>query len=92
MTDASGDGRERLLKGHRVQVLQEAVQVPVGRLPVRQTAPEPSRGDVGEPEVQMVRADDGTIQQITIRCTCGRQTTLQCEYLTQGDADEKHAS
>jgi hypothetical protein len=74
----------RLLKQDQVTLGQTAARVPAGQLP-RPTRPpaEPH----GEPEVHLTRADDGTVIQITVRCPCGRETTLQCQYPDQGETD-----
>ena len=80
---------KKVLKAHQVLLGPEAVEVPVGRLDVRPaSAPAPE----GEPEIDVQRAEDGTVRAIQVRCPCGRVTTLQCEYFEQGGKNESKDS
>ncbi|MCK4282844.1 MAG: hypothetical protein KAX44_00900 [Candidatus Brocadiae bacterium] len=79
----------KVLKAREVLLGQEAVEVPVGTLDVRlASAPVPE----GEPEIEVERAEDGTVRAIQVRCPCGRVTTLQCEYSEQGGENESKDS
>ncbi len=81
--------RKKVLKAHEVLLGQEAIEVPVGRLDVRPaSAPVPE----GELEIEVERAEDGTVRAIQVRCPCGRVTTLQCEYFEQGGQNESKDS
>jgi hypothetical protein len=91
MAQGSSAERARVLKRGQVVFGGGTAKVPVGGLPRgRLLAANAETG--GEPEVNVVRGADGTIEQITLRCPCGRETTLQCEYPAQGEKDEDAAS
>ena len=80
-------GRDGLLKEQKVSLGEQAVKVPVGQVP-RKTQ-RMTGADAGpQAEVKTVRGEDGTVRQITVRCPCDREITLQCEYLGQGEQDE----
>ena len=85
MQQGGRSSRGRLLKQDRVALGQTAARVPAGQLP--RPARRPAEPD-GEPEVRLIRADDGTVTQITVRCPCGRETTLDCQYPDHGEGDE----
>jgi len=85
MQQGERSSRGRLLKQDRVVLGQSVARVPAGQLP-RPTPRSAQNGD--EPEVHLVRAEDGTVTQITVRCPCGRETTLHCEYPDHGGDDE----
>lgn len=90
MTDSSRTGRNGLLRREQVLFNQKPAAVPVGALPQRKR--HSAAGDApGEPEVRVTKAQDGTIEQITVRCPCGREITLQCEYLSRGDHNAKQS-
>ncbi|MHC4481835.1 MAG: hypothetical protein ACYS1C_12835 [Planctomycetota bacterium] len=90
MADGLAGGRGGVLNAEQVVFDEAAVQVPVGELPRRmRLAPE---ADGAEPEVKLTRGDDGSVKQITVHCPCGREITLQCEYLAQGENDAKQDS
>jgi hypothetical protein len=74
-------GRGRLLKQNEVAPGAGTVSVPAAQLPRPREAPAATGG---QPEVKLVRGPDGTVQQIRVRCPCGRETTLQCEYPVSG--------
>lgn len=78
--------RGRLLKQSNVTLGQTAARVPAGQMP-RAVPPPPAARD-GEPEIRLTRAADGTITQITVRCPCGRETTLHCQYPDLGEGNE----
>lgn len=77
------NNQQGLLKQHAVAYRREAVKVPVARRNPRR--PAPAAG--GEPTVDLHRGPDGAVQAITVRCTCGKEITLQCEYLGEGGSD-----
>jgi hypothetical protein len=77
-----------LLKQGSVAIGREPVKVPVGHVPARRPAA-PAAHPEGEPEVQLLRAEDGSVRAITVRCTCGREISLQCEYLENGGTNER---
>jgi hypothetical protein len=86
---ASTSGRGSLLKQQTVAFGREPVSVPAGSVPARPPAV-PAPGSLeGEPHVQLHRDDDGSVRAITVRCSCGREITLQCEYLDDGGANER---
>jgi hypothetical protein len=87
MAEGGSTVRECVLKGPQVVLDDGVVSVPVGEIR-RRRPPAPSADTDGQPEVKAVRNDDGTIEQITVRCPCGRETTIQCEYLVQGERNE----
>jgi hypothetical protein len=76
--------RCRLLKSDCVALKEQKVRVPSGE---GQQYPDMnmSLGKGAEPQVDITRASDGTIEAITVRCTCGRETTLHCEYPDEGE-------
>ncbi len=92
MADSSVMGRDGLFKRDRVLFDRQPAGVPV-------QAPRPRRpcaegaadgADCGsQAEVKVARAPDGTIQQITVRCACGREITLHCDYSGRGDDNAK---
>jgi len=79
-------GENRVLKSRGLVVVEEAVPVPVGEVIDRRARP----SDLdGAPEISIERGEDGSIRTISVRCGCGRVTTLQCEYSDRGDEDER---
>ena len=82
MNDGPTNDRNGLLKGDQISVGGSSVSVPPGQLPHRRKA-KPVTGP-GDPKIDVVRDDNGAIKQITVRCTCGREISLQCEYLSEG--------
>ena len=75
--------RSKVLKSDHVTLTEQKVRVPGGA--------ELSRADIdltfgkhSEPHVDITREPDGTIEAITVRCTCGREITLHCEYPDEG--------
>ena len=80
---------KRVLKAGEVLLGQEAVEVPVGELGLKRPA---APAYEGEPDIEVERADDGTVRAIRVRCPCGRVTTLQCEYLEQGGENDSKDS
>ncbi len=88
MAEACAEGRHRLLKRDDVALRPEAARIPAPGLPRPSPAAPPQQDAPGEPEVSIVKADDGTVQRITVRCPCGREMTLECEYFAQGEDDE----
>jgi hypothetical protein len=87
MTKAFNPGRGGLLKQGTVAIGREPIRVPVAHMPPRRPAAAAAHPE-GEPQVQLHRADDGSVRAITVRCTCGREVTLQCEYLDEGGTNE----
>lgn len=85
---ATSMGKGGLLKQGTVAFGREAIKVPVGQMPARRHAPSAAHPE-GEPEVQLIRAEDGSVRAITVRCPCGREISLQCEYLGDGGTNEK---
>jgi len=87
MMESQSKGRARLLRRDRVALNPEAVHVAA--------SPPKSRGGQSpehvraEPEIIPIRAEDGTIEMITVRCTCGRDIHISCDYLDEGGKDEK---
>jgi len=82
-------GKSRVLKHEEVEFSGEPVRVAVAKTALQEEAPGPSRQVRAEPEVVPERAEDGTIERITVRCTCGRETVINCDYLDEGgDQDE----
>jgi len=90
MEDPSNRGKGGLLKQNEVAFAREPVTVPAGNIPARPPAADRAEPDAdGRPEVRLHRAEDGTVRAITVRCPCGREVTLQCEYLDDGGKDEQ---
>lgn len=87
MAKRDSTGRECVLKESRVVFDGGVVSIPVGEVRPKRP-PAPSADTDEQPDVKAVRSDDGTIEQITVRCPCGRETTIQCEYLVQGERDD----
>ncbi len=85
-----------LLKQQGVDFGEEPVPVPVAALPAatprREAAPVPTdpAGEhlEGDPQVHLHRAEDGSVRAITVRCPCGREITMQCEYIDEGGNNE----
>jgi hypothetical protein len=90
MAEGGSTGRECVLKETQVVFDDGVVSVPVGEIR-RKRSPAASTDTDEQPEVKAVRNDDGTIEQITVRCPCGRETTIQCEYLVQGERNENES-
>ena len=84
MRQGEHGGPGSVLKQDRISLNQAAARVPAVELP-RQQPPRPD--SQGEPEVHLVKAKDGTVTRITVRCPCGRETTLDCQYPDQGETD-----
>ncbi len=88
---SSGGG---LLKQRGVDFDRKPVAVPVGNLPAsagRPAAGPPAKAGSpagehleGDPQVHLHRGEDGSVQAITVRCPCGREITMQCEYIDEG--------
>ena len=77
-----------ILKQQQVIVRGEPVAIPSGGTAPRAEAPAgPPASD--KPDVQLIRADDGSVRSIRVRCACGREITLQCEYFADGGEHEK---
>ena len=81
MQSPRANGRNALIERGHVTMAEGTAIVPAGSVPRPAAAPSAAQ----EPEVEVIRADDGTIRAITVRCTCGRQITLQCDYVEEGD-------
>jgi hypothetical protein len=69
--------RDNLLKRHRVRRGAEPVRISIGPLPepVHEHA-----GQDGEPEVTPVTGPDGEVRCIVVRCACGREIRIDCQY------------
>ena len=80
MPDQPTDQRGRLFKGGQTAVGREDVKIPAGRLPAP-TRGARAAGGGQPPEIGTVLAADGTIEQITVRCSCGEEIVIQCDYL-----------
>lgn len=78
--------RKRVIRAREVTVAKEVAKIPVRQV---RRAPSSEPPPSGEPEINLERADDGTILAIDIRCACGRVITLRCEYLEQGGENEQ---
>ncbi len=87
MADSSVMGRDGLFKRDRVMFDRQPAGVPVQAPRPRRPHAEGAEGS--QAEVQVAKAPDGTIQQITVRCTCGREITLYCDYSGRGDDNAK---
>ena len=88
MAGASFTDSGPILKSDQVGIGSEPASIPVGALPQRRArAGGPDLA--GEPEVKFTKAADGTVEQITVRCPCGREVTLQCEYPVRGGENAK---
>jgi hypothetical protein len=81
--------RGGLLKQQAVAFGGEAVRVPAGAVPAPRPAPPAPGQPEGAPHVHLHRDEDGSVRSITVRCPCGREITLQCEYLDDGGTDER---
>jgi len=82
--------RSKVLKREAVALQDQKVKIPAGMCG-GQAGDGACRPEVDlnftkplEPHVDIVRGPDGTIEAITVRCTCGRETTLHCEYQEEG--------
>ncbi len=78
--------KDGLLKGDAVRN-GGPVRIPAAPLPSPRP-PERHDEEDGEPEVELHRGPDGAVSAISVRCPCGREITLQCEYLNGADEDE----
>lgn len=79
-----GRRADSLLKRHLVTDRAGGVDIPTGSAVPQRPVPIPATGDPG---VEVVKAADGTIQRIIVRCPCGRETSITCEYPAQGEED-----
>ncbi|MGD2175585.1 MAG: hypothetical protein PVJ27_09295 [Candidatus Brocadiaceae bacterium] len=80
---------KRVIKAGEVAFGSEPARIPVGDVAPRHR-PQPAVEE--EPEINIDRAEDGTVRTIEVRCTCGRTISLQCEYFEQGGEDEAEVS
>ena len=92
MHNAVRNRKGAILKEDQVVVRSAPVSVPPGDI----TRPRPRAADTApgapdEPELNVIRAADGTIQSIHVRCPCGREISLQCEYVTDGGGEDEQA-
>ncbi len=85
MTNGLPSRKNRVVEAENVQMGKEAASIPVGEVRRAPSRAEPE----GEPEVQVERAEDGTVRTIKVRCTCGRTVELACEYFQQGGDHEQ---
>ncbi len=74
----------KLLKRRRVRHSRVVRKVPCGTPPAgeedRDTSAEvPS----GEPELEPIQDDEGTVTHIHVRCPCGRELMVECDYSTE---------
>jgi hypothetical protein len=83
--------RGAILAHQRVVSLGEPVRVPSGQIPQHRPSTANSAG-VGNAEVDVATDERGVVQSITVRCSCGREVTLKCEYLPEGDENEHAGS
>lgn len=83
-------GKGRVVKGDSVSIQPEAVLVRVGKTEPGSTESPPAEPsqEEGTPEIETTRSEEGLIQAITVRCPCGREITLNCDYLDDGGSDE----
>ncbi len=86
MQEGLSDRGRNVFRAHEVSLGTDAARVPVGEVVSRPKPP--PRQEEEDAQVELQRADDGTIRAIIVRCPCGRTTTLQCEYFDQGADDE----
>jgi hypothetical protein len=86
MEKTTAAGRGDLLKSKNVARAEGRFRVPVAGMPETAQRPEPE--PQADPAVELHRGPDGTVAAITVRCSCGEEITLQCEYLGEGEADE----
>ena len=83
MVHSSGRGATEVLDHDRVSFDAQACRIPVGEIPAAQPAAAPHE-DGREAILDFLRAQDGTVEAIIVRCLCGRELTLQCEYEEDG--------
>ena len=89
--------RDAILSAGRVIVHAGKVRIPAGPTaqadaPSAAETPAPAGRKApakpsDQPEVELVRGRDGVIRAIVVRCTCGRELRLQCEYEPPAAAD-----
>ena len=84
MDETSAKGKGRLLKGDQISLSPDAVHVHVSQIKIHRPA-KPQEPVRHAPEVSTARAEDGTIRTITVRCTCGREIQITCDYLDEGE-------
>ncbi len=80
-------GRSRLLTGDDISFSRRSVTIAVSSAPGVAGA-RPTGTGPAQPEVIPVGAEDGKIDMITVRCTCGREITITCDYAQEGGEDE----
>ena len=44
---------------------------------------EAGEGLEGEPELDLVKNDEGTVTHMHVKCPCGRELTVECDYSTE---------
>ena len=88
MVDDSDRDRERILKREQLVLRGEPVSVPVGS-PASRPPGRKVEGQRPEPELEVVRAPDGSVAAIVVQCTCGRRITLECDYLLDSGGDNE---
>ena len=94
MRKSHAHSRGGLLKQRSMDFDREPMPVPVSALPppARPSVPKPAAPAdehlEGDPQVHLHRAEDGSVRAITVRCPCGREITMQCEYIDEGGTDE----
>jgi len=79
-------GKARLLKGKHVTLGREPARVAIPETCARRGEASPARERRREMTVTPQRREDGTIEAITVRCMCGREITLMCDYQDGGES------
>ena len=83
MDDNPVADKDGLLKAEHIVYDTAPMRVPQGSVASRAASARPEQLG-GEPDVDYIRDENGAVKSILIRCACGREITLQCEYLEGG--------
>jgi len=82
MPKGSRRDKDGLLKADEVSTGGAPVPISPGELPPPSAGRPAAAGE--QARVEVVKDDDGAVRSIVVRCSCGREITLQCEYQDGG--------
>ena len=87
MTKTPNKNGSKVLKSEQVNLGKKSVSINCASASC-QPAGGGASGGPTQPEVIPNRSADGKISTITVRCSCGREIHINCDYLEEESADE----